>query len=462
MREVAKLPVKDRTELFQATAIKMGMLPNVVEKDFWVCFMLDHLFHDCQYKKAFVFKGGTSLSKSYHVIERFSEDIDLILDWRKIITDEGNPWSERSKTKQDQFNKQINAEAAKFYENEFVPKLNKELEKKLGDGEWVAVDSEDEMVVNFYYPQIFESEYLRSCVRLEIGPLAEWMPSHETVVSPFAAEKYPDVFTQKETSVLTIDVERTFWEKLTILHKIANFPEGKVLPARYARHLYDVYNLGNSWVKESAFARKELLEKDVAFKQKFYYTKSAHYETATLNSIELMPSDGSCDYDPSKYNCRNVRMKTEEFEAGVMQYINTTAAGMLEHLQIYKKKRSSSVELQKEIDKLHQMKSKAEAKKFQLYDDYTKGIVQRDIMVSERTTLTERIGEIEIELHELESKIQLEQCINKAGEEETIELLSKMETFDLDLIRQVVKRITMYDDGNIQFEWNVDDFLQVK
>lgn len=272
MREVAKLPVKDRTELFQATAIKMGMLPNVVEKDFWVCFMLDHLFHDCQYKKAFVFKGGTSLSKSYHVIERFSEDIDLILDWRKIITDEGNPWSERSKTKQDQFNKQINAEAAKFYENEFVPKLNKELEKKLGDGEWVAVDSEDEMVVNFYYPQIFESEYLRSCVRLEIGPLAEWMPSHETVVSPFAAEKYPDVFTQKETSVLTIDVERTFWEKLTILHKIANFPEGKVLPARYARHLYDVYNLGNSWVKESAFARKELLEKDVAFKQKFYYT----------------------------------------------------------------------------------------------------------------------------------------------------------------------------------------------
>jgi len=121
------------------------------------------------------------------------------------------------------------------------------------------------MVVNFYYPQIFEAEYLRSCVRLEIGPLAEWMPSHETSVTPFAAEKYPDIFSQKETSVLTIDVERTFWEKLTILHKIANFPEGKTLPARYARHLYDVYNLGNSWVKESAFDRKELLEKDVAF-----------------------------------------------------------------------------------------------------------------------------------------------------------------------------------------------------
>ena len=179
--------------------------------------------------------------------------------------------------------------AAKFYKEELIPQLNVEMKEKLGEGEWISVDTEDEMVVNFYYPQIFEAEYLRSCVRLEIGPLAEWLPCHETSITPFAAEKYPDIFSQKDTSVLTIDVERTFWEKLTILHKIANFPEGKPLPARYARHLYDVYNLGNSWVKESAFKRKELLEKDVAFKQKFYYAKGAHYETATLSSIELLP-----------------------------------------------------------------------------------------------------------------------------------------------------------------------------
>ena len=253
MKEVAKLQIKDRMELFQATAISMAMQPNVIEKDFWVCFMLNHLFHDCKYKNAFVFKGGTSLSKSYHVIERFSEDIDLILDWRKIMNDEVNPWEERSKTKQDLFNKQINSEAAKFYKEELIPQLNSEMKEKLGDG--------------------------------------EWMPSHETIVTPFAAEKYPDIFSQKDTSVLTIDVERTFWEKLTILHKIANFPEGKPLPARYARHLYDVYNMGNSWVKERAFKRKELLEKDVVFKQKFYYVKGAHYETATLSSIELLPKE---------------------------------------------------------------------------------------------------------------------------------------------------------------------------
>lgn len=290
MKNIARLQIKERTELFQATAISMGMQPNVVEKDFWVCFMIDHLFHNCKYRNAFVFKGGTSLSKSYHVIERFSEDIDLIIDWRKIVNSV-NPWEERSKTKQDQFNKRINAEAAKFYKEELAPRLNIEIEEKLGREEWVSVDKEDEMVINFYYPQIFETGYLRSCVRLEIGPLAEWLPSYETVITPFVAEKYPSLFEQKNTSALTIDVERTFWEKLTILHKIANFPEEKVLPVRYARHLYDVYSMGNSCVKESAFKRKELLEKDITFKQKFYYAKSAHYETATLGSIMLVPGE---------------------------------------------------------------------------------------------------------------------------------------------------------------------------
>lgn len=291
MKKVAKLTNEERQELFQATAVKMGMRPEVIEKDFWVCFMLDHLFHECEYKDAFVFKGGTSLSKAYHVIERFSEDIDLILDWRKIIKDESNPWDERSKTKQDSYNKQINKDAALFYRDSLVPKLSAELSEKIGIGNWVEVDATDEMVINFIYPQIFGTEYIIPHVRLEIGPLAEWMPSHITSITPFVAEHYEQLFEQKSTDILTIDAERTFWEKITILHKIANFPEGKNLPHRYARHLYDVYCLGNSDIKKTAFERKELLEKDVAFKQKFYYAKSAHYETATLKTISLIPTE---------------------------------------------------------------------------------------------------------------------------------------------------------------------------
>ena len=105
MKKIALLPNKEREELFKATALKIGIRPEAIEKDFWVCYLIDHLFHDCEYKDAFVFKGGTSLSKAYHLINRFSEDIDLILDWRRIIKDQSNPWAERSKSKQDQYNK---------------------------------------------------------------------------------------------------------------------------------------------------------------------------------------------------------------------------------------------------------------------------------------------------------------------------------------------------------------------
>lgn len=295
MNRFLKLSSEEKREVFQAVSLFMGLRLDIVEKDFWVCFMLDHLFHNCKYKDAFVFKGGTSLSKVYHAIERFSEDIDIIIDWRKIISESDNPWDERSKTKQDQFNKMVNQKAAEFYSAELVPCLNDELEKILGKGEWVAIDDNDEMVVNFYYPQLFEVEYIRDKVRLEIGPLAEWLPSHVAEVQPFVSEKYPEIFERRTTEILTIDVERTFWEKLTILHKMANFPKDKSLPSRYARHLYDVYCMANSPIKEQAFARKELLEKDIIFKQKFYYAKSAHYETATLMYISLVPAEHILD-----------------------------------------------------------------------------------------------------------------------------------------------------------------------
>ena len=77
MIEIARLPADDRRELFHNTAAKTGLHDAIVEKDFWVCLTLDYLFHRSPWKKAVTFKGGTSLSKGYHLISRFSEDIDL-------------------------------------------------------------------------------------------------------------------------------------------------------------------------------------------------------------------------------------------------------------------------------------------------------------------------------------------------------------------------------------------------
>ncbi len=111
MIEVARLPDDQRRELFRNTADKMGLNDAIIEKDFWVCFTLDHLFHHSSWKKVLAFKGGTSLSKAFNLIQRFSEDIDLILDWRVLGFSLNEPWEKRSNTKQDAFNKAANARA---------------------------------------------------------------------------------------------------------------------------------------------------------------------------------------------------------------------------------------------------------------------------------------------------------------------------------------------------------------
>ena len=281
--------------------------PAIVEKDFWVCLTLDYLFHRSPWPQSFIFKGGTSLSKAYHVIERFSEDIDLIMDWRLLGYGIHEPWAERSKTQQDKFNKKAVADASEFLTSTFAPQMEKDMSSLIGRSVSVTMDPDDkeQCTVNFFYPHVFNTNYLRQEIRLEIGPLAEWVPSHPVKIYTTAAEQFPSAFQQSDTIVPTVDVERTFWEKVTILHKTAASYEQKGLPARYARHYYDLYQMSRTGVKKEAFSRKELLDQDVKFKLKFYYAKNASYETAQIGTVRLVPSqaaikDLSIDYDHMK------------------------------------------------------------------------------------------------------------------------------------------------------------------
>jgi predicted nucleotidyltransferase component of viral defense system len=104
MDRVACLPASERSALFAETAARMKATPAVAEKDFWVTWVLERLFDNTDLARLLMFKGGTSLSKVYRLIERFSEDIDLILDWR-VLSDE-EPRAERSKVKQEKFTQQ--------------------------------------------------------------------------------------------------------------------------------------------------------------------------------------------------------------------------------------------------------------------------------------------------------------------------------------------------------------------
>lgn len=114
MRDIAKLNENDKKALFHNTAAKMGMTDAIIEKDFWVCYMLDYLFHRSAWKSNIAFKGGTSLSKSYGLIERFSEDIDLILDWRVLGYEKDEPWKNAATQNRTPLTKRQGQEPKRF------------------------------------------------------------------------------------------------------------------------------------------------------------------------------------------------------------------------------------------------------------------------------------------------------------------------------------------------------------
>ncbi len=263
------------------------MHPAVVEKDFWVCFVLAKLFSDAYLKDRIVFKGGTSLSKVHGIIERFSEDIDLVLDWRVLGYEaqlkDAYP-TFKSKTQQDKFNKAVNAKAAEFIGGELLAHLTNLL---AGCNVLCTLNQDDPHIIAVLYPAAFSQDYLRPEIWLEIGPLASFVPSAIRPIRPYSAESFPHLFTNPTCDVVAIDAERTFWEKATILHQQAH--RVSVLPRGYARHYYDMYKLAHSPVKSSALSNLKLLADVVTFKQCFYPSGPANYHLAKPGTLRLVP-----------------------------------------------------------------------------------------------------------------------------------------------------------------------------
>lgn len=290
MKRVANLSRPDREELFLVTAREKGLPEAMIEKDFWVCWTLDYLFRDSPWKEHLAFKGGTSLSKCFDLIHRYSEDIDLILDWRLLGCEKDEPWAERSRNQQDKYNKAVNVRTETFLAESFVPNLEADFLKLLRDDFRITIDATDPQTVCLAYPRLFSEGTILPIIRLEIGALAAWTPTQEATITPFTAEQYPHVFEWPSTTLRTVSPDRTFWEKVTILHKEAFRTNGKT-PPRYSRHYYDLWCMAQSPVKETAFKNLELLRQVVAFKDRFYPAASAHYELAKPGTMRLMPPD---------------------------------------------------------------------------------------------------------------------------------------------------------------------------
>lgn len=283
MDRVAHLPERDRDVLFGEAASRKRMTPAVVEKDFWVCFLLQKLFSDGDISKHLLFKGGTSLSKVYGLLDRFSEDIDLVLEW-KAITEE-DPFAQRSNKKQEQFIEEQRRRAGEYVLSSILPMLKREV----GDICTLTPDQDDPGKVEVRYPGTFSSGYLKPAVLLEIGPIAGWLPNEAHSIQPYAAEVFPEQFKVRSCNVLTVAAERTFWEKVLILHKEAHRSNSAVLP-RASRHYYDVMRMARSPVRKSALGKLNILADVADFVQRFYPSAWARFELAKPGTMKLVPS----------------------------------------------------------------------------------------------------------------------------------------------------------------------------
>lgn len=307
MDDFARREPADRRAFFEEAAGRRDLTPIIVEKDFWVCWTLRRLARFPNLAGHVTFKGGTSLSKAHGIIERFSEDIDLTIRRTAPLLDRlkspmeaditGNERQRRIKT--------LAAAAGTYVETIAAPQLAAAIEGALGtaDGWSIELDPDDpaRQTLLFNYPRTsgygfnygaayggdVGTGYVKPSIKLEYGARGGPEPYEALPIIPYLAEDFPDELPDPETIVETLSVERTFWEKATILHALHH--SGK-LRAGLSRHYYDVWMLDRAGISERALAQPDLLEQVVQNKSLMFADAKASYETAMLLTLRLVPT----------------------------------------------------------------------------------------------------------------------------------------------------------------------------
>jgi hypothetical protein len=242
MDEFAQRSAGDRADLFRAVAAQRGLNAAIVEKDFWVCWTLKRLFSLDALPAGLLFKGGTCLSKVFKVIERFSEDIDLSFNRIDLgFGGDSDPAAASSGKNRQKGLDSLTETCREVIHDALLPRLKAAFGAalaKAGGQAWTleVADDPDQQTLVFRYPigiapSAAVPAYIRPMVRMELGARSDHWPAVEGIVTPYAAEDFPRIFSAPTCSVHVLAAERTFWEKATILHAWHHAPADKVLRA---------------------------------------------------------------------------------------------------------------------------------------------------------------------------------------------------------------------------------------
>lgn len=312
MDEFARRADDDRLAFINEAAARRDVTPIIIEKDFWVCWTLRRLMEVPVLRDHLTFKGGTSLSKAYGIIERFSEDIDLTIGRDAPLVSETLPPMEDgiSGKERERRTKALKAAAQSYVQTIALPELAKAIEASLGTTEdWtvrIDPDDRDAQTILFEYPKLLEYSiggwgrsygqsygtvtdgYIKPRIKLEFGARGETEPSESRTITPYLAAEFPGELPNAELQVSTLSVLRSFWEKVTILHALHH---GTKLLPEMSRHYYDTMMLAAKGIDDEAKERPDLLAKVVLNKSLMFADNKASYGTAMIGSLRLVPTD---------------------------------------------------------------------------------------------------------------------------------------------------------------------------
>jgi len=303
MQELLKATREERAKYFHEATARSENIKNVIiiEKDFWACWVLDQIFSNPTLSPHVTFKGGTSLSKCYNFIDRFSEDIDLTLSKQYIdITADNDPATAMSTNQRGNRLEALTKKVKNKITNNVKPLLIEEFRKNIttyfDDTEWqLETDEEDEQSLIFHYPTCFEKKpdgYIQSSIKLEFGARGDINPCETKSVDTYAQQLLPELFdSPTEIKVTALTAKRTYWEKITLLHAEYHRDPKKPLPGRLFRHYYDIVMLDKNNLTYAALQDTTLLNDVVRNKVIYFPSKWANYDEANIGTLRIYPNE---------------------------------------------------------------------------------------------------------------------------------------------------------------------------
>ena len=274
-QEWVHLPKIRKTNILLALSKTLKLPTDAIEKDWWVVQTLRLIFEmDCA--NSLVFKGGTSLSKAWGLINRFSEDIYLALD-RKFLGFEGNLSNQQIK--------KLRKASFAYITDKFYPTLKTKFEEtgltnvEINITETTDSD-QDPRIIKIFYPSVFDNRgYIRPKVIIEVGSRSLREPFSVRSFRSFVGENYPDnPFADSSILIPTVNPERTFLEKVFLLHEEFQKPIDKIRVERLTRHLYDIERLMDTEFAEKALTDSKLYQDIVAHRRLFTPIRGIDYD----------------------------------------------------------------------------------------------------------------------------------------------------------------------------------------